>query len=49
MNKRNRTVLRLTAAGKTVYDLLRVTEYGLHLIRKKPAGGQSDAGDQAWA
>lgn len=42
-------VLRTTAAGKTSYDLLRLTEQELRQVRRKPAEGRRDAGDEAWA
>ena len=37
------------AAGKTVYDLLRITQSELRLMRPKRAHSTRNAGDEAWA
>lgn len=41
--------LGTVAAGKTVYDLLRLTSDQLRLMRRKPTDGAGNAGDEAWA
>ncbi len=42
-------VMGTSAAGRTSYDLLRMSEHELHQVRKKSADGERDAGDEAWA
>jgi hypothetical protein len=46
---RHTVVIGATAAGKSVYDLLRMTQKELRRVRRKPADGQGDAGEEAWA
>lgn len=41
-------VLGTTTTGKTFYDQLRLTEHELRRVRRKPADGRRDAGDEAW-
>ena len=42
-------VLGATAAGKTGYDLPRMSEHERRQVRTRRADGESDAGDEAWA
>lgn len=41
-------ILGTAAGGKSVYQLLRITEDEMRRIRSKPADRQADAGDEAW-